>query len=71
MYAGIGLLVYMAYLFLGINYVFSVAWLDWQAPYAHYAILKPEAAMPAFVLPGVLLLFAAFNWYRASNRNEA
>ncbi|MCB1220890.1 MAG: hypothetical protein H7A35_12150 [Planctomycetales bacterium] len=68
--AGVLLALYAAYLFTGISQGFPIAWLDWHAPYFHYE-LNREASLQVFILPVVLGLLTAFNWYRSSMRNEA
>ena len=68
--AGIVLAAYAGYLLLGINQGFPIFWVDWQAPYVHYE-LNREASAQVFILPIILGIIVAMNWYRSSMRNEA
>lgn len=71
MYFGLLVLIYVGYLLCGAHFKFPVAFMDWEAPYFHYSLLAGSAAWNAYVLPGVLLLWAAFLWYRKSMTHEA
>lgn len=68
--AGVVLAVYAIYLFIGIGQGFPIFWVDWHPPYYHYQ-LNREASIEVFILPIVLGLMVAMNWYRASMRSEA
>ncbi len=68
--AGIVLVAYAGYLFLGINQGFPIFWLDWHPPYMHYEVNR-EVSADVFILPIVLGLMVAMNWYRSSMRGEA
>ncbi|MCB1218284.1 MAG: hypothetical protein R3F46_16250 [bacterium] len=67
---GVLIAAYVIYMFAGISQGFPIFWVDWEAPYWHYE-LNREASAQIFILPIVLGLLVAFNWYRASMRNEA
>lgn len=70
----IGILVslYLAYLLTGVHFQFAVGWLDWNAPYLHYAVIPGgKEVLPAFAAPALALIWLAYVWYRKSMVGEA
>lgn len=67
---GVILAAYSAYLYFGIAQGYQIAWVDWHSPYVHNQ-LNREVSVEVFILPIVLGVMLAFNWYRSSMRNEA
>lgn len=72
MVIGILLIIYVLYVITGIHFQFDVAWLDWNAPYFHYAIIEGgKTAGPAFVAPVLVLIWLGYLWYQKSMIGEA
>jgi hypothetical protein len=72
MVIGILLIIYVLYVITGIHFQFDVAWLDWNAPYFHYAIIEGgKTAGPAFAAPALALVWLGYLWYHKSMIGEA
>lgn len=69
MFLGIVIAAYLAYLGLGAVMSYPVAYADWEKPFWHYGAL-PDDQWKAFVIPGVLAVLAAYNWYQKSMLGE-
>lgn len=63
--------LYVVYLVLGIYFQFRLAWVDWNRPYFHFALIAGgKEALPAFVLPVLIWIWAGYVWYQKSMMGE-
>lgn len=71
MVIGILVGVYLLYVITGIHYQFPVGWIDWNAPYLHYAVIAGGNAAPAFAAPVLALVWLGYSWYKKGMIGEA
>ncbi|MBN2083084.1 hypothetical protein JW859_12870 [bacterium] len=63
--------IYLAYVLLGIDKGFPVAFVDWRSPFGHYDVLTAKQLANGLALPVVVILCAGAAWYRKGMIGEA